>query len=46
MNLQHVVARSFDATDQDYDTRDTLLYALALGLGSDPLDDDELPYVY
>lgn len=46
MNLQHVVACSFDDTDQDYDTRDTLLYALSLGLGSDPLDDDELPYVY
>ncbi len=46
MNLQHVASRRFDDTDQDYDTRDTLLYALSLGLGSDPLDDDELPYVY
>ena len=46
MNLQHVVTRKFDDTDHDYDQRDTLLYALSLGLGSDPLDSDELPYVY
>ena len=26
--------------------RDTMLYALAIGMGSDPLDGDELPFVY
>jgi acyl dehydratase len=26
--------------------RDTMLYALAIGMGSDPLDVDELPFVY
>ena len=46
MNLQHVVMRSLDDTDPDCDTRDTMLYALSLGLGSDSLDDDELPCVY
>ena len=46
MNLQHVAGQRFDDIQQDYDQRDTLLYALSLGLGSDALDRDELPYVY
>jgi len=29
-----------------YDDRDTMLYALGVGFGSDPLDEDELPYVF
>ena len=29
-----------------YDVRDTILYALGLGYGSDPLDEDELRFVY
>ena len=33
--------RHFTWTD-----RDTLLYALAVGMGSDPLDRSELPFVY
>lgn len=31
---------------QAYTSRDTLLYALSLGLGKDPLDRRELPFVY
>lgn len=31
---------------QTYTTRDTILYALGLGLGADPLDKDQLRYVY
>lgn len=46
MNLQHVVGLDFTPTDHGYTARDSLLYALSLGLGSDPLDADELPYVY
>jgi len=46
MNLAHVVARRFDPVLQAYDERDSALYALSLGLGSEPLDEDELPYVY
>ena len=45
MNLQHVVGLAFAPTEQDYEARDSLLYALALGFGQDPLDHDELPYV-
>jgi acyl dehydratase len=29
-----------------YSDRDTILYALAIGMGSDPLDEAELPFVY
>jgi acyl dehydratase len=46
MNLNHVSSLRFAPTDQDYDLRDTLLYALSLGMGSDPLDADEQPYVF
>jgi acyl dehydratase len=46
MNLDHVIARRFEATEQTYDWRDAALYAVALGMGSDPLDEDELIYVY
>lgn len=33
-------------TAQRYTFKDSLLYALSLGYGADPLDADELPYVY
>jgi hypothetical protein len=46
MNLEYVVSRRFDATEQSYDWRDAALYAVALGVGDDPLDEDELLYVY
>lgn len=46
MNLEHVLARRFEPVLQAWDARDAALYALALGIGSDPLDDDELPYVF
>lgn len=32
--------------EQSYDERDTMLYALGLGYGEDPLDAAELPFVY
>ena len=46
MNLNHVVTRHFAPVEQSYDARDCALYALALGIGSNPLDEDELPYVF
>src|SRR3984885_7615564 len=46
MNLDYVVNRRFEPTLQSYDVRDSALYALSLGIGDDPLDEDELPYVY
>ncbi len=46
MNLDRVIHQAFAHTDHDYTSRDSLLYALSLGMGTDPLDADELPYVY
>jgi hypothetical protein len=46
MNLKHVITRPFESTYQSYDWRDAALYALGLGMGDDPLDEDELSYVY
>jgi acyl dehydratase len=46
MNRDHVLARRFEPVLQAWDARDAALYALALGMGSDPLDEDELPYVF
>lgn len=46
MNLQAVLARPFAPVEQRYTWRDAALYALALGMAQDPLDADELPYVY
>lgn len=36
----------FEDRTQTYTDRDTMLYALSLGFGSDPLDRDELRFVY
>ena len=46
MNLDQVLARRFEPIYQSYDWRDCALYALGLGIGDDPLDEDELAYVY
>lgn len=46
MNLDYVRALKFAPIVQRYDARDSALYALSLGMGSDPTDEDELPYVY
>lgn len=36
----------FPAVEQRYTTRDTILYALGVGYGTDPLDERELAFVY
>jgi acyl dehydratase len=36
----------FDDTEQAYTTKDSILYALGLGLGADPLDENQLRFVY
>ncbi len=46
MNLQAVLAHPFPPRIQTYTWRDAAIYAIALGIGSDPLDADELPFVY
>ena len=46
MNLDFVRQRRFEPIIQRYDARNSALYALSLGMGEDPLDEDELPFVY
>jgi acyl dehydratase len=36
----------FPVCEHSYTARDTILYALGVGCGSDPIDEDDLPYVY
>jgi acyl dehydratase len=46
INYQQLKARVFPDVRQTYSARDSMLYALSLGLGSDPLDPQALPFVY
>lgn len=41
-----LLARPFPDIHQTYTTRDTILYALGLGLGADPMDPAQLRYTY
>ena len=36
----------FPDIEHSYTSRDTMLYALCLGAGADPMDANELPFVY
>jgi len=36
----------FEPIEHTYDFRDTILYALGVGLGGDPLDEDQLRFVF
>ena len=36
----------FEEVEHTYSKRDTMLYALGLGFGSDPTDQGQLKYVY
>lgn len=46
MNLDALVEHKFDSMVVSYDDRDVMLYALSLGVCDDPVDKDELPFVY
>ena len=46
INYQQLKARPFAPVHQHYTARDTMLYALSLGVGNDPLDASNLPLVY
>ncbi len=48
MPLDHDKLRSLDIppVEQTYGPKDCILYALGLGLGQDPVDEDELAFVY
>jgi acyl dehydratase len=46
LDPQALLRRSFAPIQHRFTTRDTMLYALGAGLGSDPLDRGQLRYVY
>jgi acyl dehydratase len=43
---EKLLALDVPPVEQTYDWKDCVLYALGLGLGQDPLNDDELAFVY
>lgn len=42
---ERLIAHRFPTVRQSYDRRDTILYALGIGLGHDPLDEYDLDYL-
>ena len=46
MDIEKIRALTTAPIVQHYDKRDTILFALGLGYGADPLDEAELPFVY
>jgi acyl dehydratase len=46
INYQKLMNRPFPDIEQSYTARDTMLYALGLGLGADPMDEQQLRFVY
>jgi len=46
IDYTRLMAREFAETVHSYSWRDTVLYSLGVGLGSDPLDLNELKFVY
>ncbi|GGC18772.1 enoyl-CoA hydratase [Novosphingobium marinum] len=46
MDIERIRTMSIEPIVQTYTFRDTILYALGLGYGADPLDTSELPFVY
>ena len=46
MDIEALNNWKFEDNEQSYDVRDTMLYALGLGFGEDPMDEKELAYVY
>lgn len=46
MDIEILKALKLPAVEHEYIVRDTILYALGLGYGTDPLDESELPFVY
>jgi acyl dehydratase len=46
MNLDALKVFEIPAKDHDYTVNDTMLYALGLGYGSDPLDEAQVGFVY
>jgi acyl dehydratase len=46
INYEKLLALKIPEVEQTYGPKDAILYALGVGLGHDPLNEDELPFVY
>ncbi|WP_417518633.1 MaoC/PaaZ C-terminal domain-containing protein [Marinobacter sp.] len=46
INYEHLLNRKFETLTHDYTEKDSMLYALGVGLGNDPLNEDCLQFVY
>ena len=46
MNLDKLISWKFPPLEHAYSAKDTILYALGVGVGADPMDLKELPFVY
>jgi len=46
LNYEHLMGLKRAGDRFSYGDRETMLYALGIGMGADPLDRDELPYVF
>lgn len=46
MNYDHVMSLTSEGNRFSYTDRETMLYALGIGMGRDPLDETELAYVF
>lgn len=45
INIEALLAHDFGTMQQDYAARDAILYALGVGLGRDPLNEDDLTFL-
>jgi acyl dehydratase len=46
IDYEKFLALKIPDAEQSYDAKDCILYALGVGLGLDPVNEDELPFVY
>ena len=46
MNVDKVFNRTFPDTEQNYSFKDTILYALGVGFGSEPLDEKHIDFLF
>ena len=46
INYEHVMSLTSKDQEFSYGDTQTMLYALGIGMGADPMDKGELPFVY
>ena len=46
ITYDHIMSLKTEGTVSSYSDKETMLYALGVGFGRDPMNEDELPFVY